>query len=313
MIGSGLSVQACLTSRPFRRGRIAHPVVQSDGNAIVDNLIMASAKRERERRIFAGFVQLLQEFSGEPLAGWDQPEQENDFPDIIGETVSGRRIGVELGEWLNAKEMAAAMTKERREECINAAIGQQGDNPTTHIKYLWLHPKGHVHAKDYAQFREQLFDIIRASDERWPNEPYWQRGTLLSADDLKAYPVLAKYLDGIRLFAKTPGREWPTPDWWILFPAGGGFFNKDTMLNPLKQLIASKTAHYGQSNTGFTHLSLLLYYEQAVLYNSPYATPLHPEEAIVEAAKESIGESIAPFERIFLYIAIGDGRVFRLR
>ncbi len=60
-----------------------------------------SRKREHERALFAAFLNVDPEFAGERLADWHQPEDERDFPDIIGTSVTGRRIGVELGEWLN--------------------------------------------------------------------------------------------------------------------------------------------------------------------------------------------------------------------
>jgi len=57
--------------------------------------------------------------------------------------VSGRRIGVELGEWLNEEEIQAAKQKERLEEASLNDIGDQGPNPTQHIRYVWLHLSPH--------------------------------------------------------------------------------------------------------------------------------------------------------------------------
>ena len=60
-----------------------------------------SEKRQRERQVFEWFLELQPQFAGEPLRSWRQPDDENEFPDIEAVTTSGRRIGVELGEWLN--------------------------------------------------------------------------------------------------------------------------------------------------------------------------------------------------------------------
>src|SRR4051794_27041976 len=89
-----------------------------------------STKRDHERALFKTFLALEPEFAGEPLADWQQPEDEKDFPDIKGTSVSGRKIGVEIGEWLNEDEMRAAKRKERTEAEFLAAIGDQGVNPT---------------------------------------------------------------------------------------------------------------------------------------------------------------------------------------
>jgi hypothetical protein len=84
--------------------------------------------------------------------------------------------------------------------------------------------------------------------------------------------MLQKYLDGMRLW---PTREdgWKhSDDHWITFPAGGGFFTQDTMLIPLQELLAAKVRRYASSRTGLGDLSLVLFYNRAVLYNSPIGT-----------------------------------------
>jgi hypothetical protein len=87
-----------------------------------------SRKREHERALFTAFIDVAPEFAGERLADWDQPKDERDFPDIVGTSVKGRKIGVEIGEWLNEEEIQAAKQKERLEEGILNAIGDQGPN-----------------------------------------------------------------------------------------------------------------------------------------------------------------------------------------
>jgi hypothetical protein len=120
-----------------------------------------SKKRDRERAIFAAFLEVAPEFIGEQLASWEQPKQENDFPGIVGKTASGRRIGVELGEWLNPDEIASAKQKERIEASFLEAIGDQGTNTTDHIRYVWLRPKIVMKPSDAGDFRQQFFDFLR--------------------------------------------------------------------------------------------------------------------------------------------------------
>src|SRR4051812_5778353 len=62
---------------------------------------LMSEKREREIGHFKGFLELEPEFCGEPLAEWGTPDDEKDFPDVKGLTTSGKKVGVEIGEWLN--------------------------------------------------------------------------------------------------------------------------------------------------------------------------------------------------------------------
>lgn len=154
-------------------------------------------KQEHERRIFEAFLKAAPEFSGEPLKAWWQPQDEKDFPDIQGRTVSGRHVGVELGEWLNQTEMQAAKAKERLEASVLDVIGPQGTNTTEHIHYVWLRPKPRARIKrsDAVGFRAQLLFCIHEMDARWPKEPYWNSppGHQLVNEGLAPYPLLAKY------------------------------------------------------------------------------------------------------------------------
>src|SRR2546422_1051704 len=69
-------------------------------NIVIRNgaLLSMSRKREHERALFTAFLDLAPEFAGERLDVWQQPEDESDFPDIIARSITGRKIGVELGE-----------------------------------------------------------------------------------------------------------------------------------------------------------------------------------------------------------------------
>ena len=84
------------------------------------------------------------------------------------------------------------------------------------------------------------------------------------------------------------------------------------MLQPLLELLAQKQEHYGNCGTGFDRLCLVVYYNLAVLYNSPVETLNFKFEDAVQVAKEFIGDDPKPFDDIFLFLAINDGRVFRI-
>jgi hypothetical protein len=81
-----------------------------------------STKRERERRIVLAFVESAPTFAGNAIQAWDQPVDERDFPDIVVTTTSGRRIGVELAEWLNRAELEDAKRKESFESRVLLAV-----------------------------------------------------------------------------------------------------------------------------------------------------------------------------------------------
>ncbi len=104
-------------------------------------------KQGNERVIFEAFLGTDPAFAGEPLAKWWQPEDEQQFPDVEAISTSGKSVGIELGEWLNQDEMQAAKAKERLEQSILEAVGEQGKNTSEHILYVWLRPKPKARVK----------------------------------------------------------------------------------------------------------------------------------------------------------------------
>ena len=187
-----------------------------------------SEKRDHERRIFERFLAISPTFAGELLAEWHQPADEKDFPDITGVSASGRRIGVELGEWLNEEEIQFAKRKERLEDSMLQAIGDQGLNETCHVDHVWLHPKpkARIRPADADAFRHQLFACIHECDRRWPTEHFWHspQGAQLVNDELAPYPVVAKHLHALKLWSRENGGQWPAAVDWITFPFRGGAF-----------------------------------------------------------------------------------------
>jgi len=264
-----------------------------------------SEKREHELALFKRFLELAPEFCGEELAEWHQPE-EKDFPDIKAKSASGRTVGVEIGEWLNEDEMQAAKRKERTEAEFLATIGDQGINPTQHVRYVWLHPKpkGRIAPADAQAFRDQLFGFVLECDHRWPKEKFWGVGPVFGTAELAAYPMLARHLRGIKLWPSREEGVWKQN--WITFPAGGGFFSQETMLGPLRELVGAKVAHYG-AKSGFDDLSLLVIYNRACMYNSPAETPLHSYDDAVAELKGLFDRNRGAFNRVFLYIAVEPG------
>ena len=145
------------------------------------------------------------DFVGEPVEGNPtQPSDETDFPDVICTTVSGKRIGVELGQWLNEQELETAKSMERIQNSILDAIGTQGNNETDNIYVVWPKAKAKVRIKseDKAAFQKEIFEFITEVDKRWGSEGfrYGPSGYEAQAEDLKLFPQLAKYLHTLRFF-----------------------------------------------------------------------------------------------------------------
>ena len=56
-----------------------------------------------------------------------------------------------------------------------------------------------------------------------------------------------------------------------------------------------------------------MFYNLAAIYNSPPDTPLHRLDDLIEEVKEIIRGGAGPFDRVFLYMALVPGKVYRLR
>lgn len=289
---------------------------------------MNSKKREHEKAIFEAFFRVYPHFAGEPIQGEaKQPADENEFPDVICTTVSGKRIGVELAEWFNEQEMRTAKSMERIQNSILEAIGPQRNNETDNIYVVWPRPKvkGRIMSEDKTAFREEIFQCIADVDKSWGSEGFrcGPQGYEAQTEDLKRFPQLAKYLAAIRFFPRQwyfgwppngylAKRTWSAGQNWIIFPARGGSYSEDTMLQPLLELIAQKQEHYGNFGIGFDRLCLVVYYNLAVLYNSPVEALNFKVDDAVRVAKQFIGDDSKPFDDIFLFLAINDGQVFRI-
>lgn len=284
-------------------------------------------KREHEKAIFEAFRRVCPDFAGEPIQGEvKQPADETEFPDVICTTVSGKRIGVELGQWFNEQELRTAKSMERIQNSILDAIGPQGNNETDNIYVVLLRPKvkARIKSEDKSAFRKDIFQYIADVDKRWGSEGsrYGPQGYEAQTEDLKNFPHLAKYLTAIHFFPRQWCFGWPPNGYvakrtwsrgrnWVIFPRDG-WYSEDTMLQPLLELMAQKQEHYGNCGTGFDRLCLVVYYNLAVLYNNPIDGLNFKFDDAVQVAKQFIGDDPKPFDDIFLFLAINDGRVFRI-
>lgn len=268
--------------------------------------------RIQERAVFKALLEASPSFLGEEIADWSQPSDENDFPDVIGKLQSGLRFGVELGEWLNEGETAAAISLERAQSAMLAAVGAQRPNATKHVGQVWLgrKPEAKVRPQDANCFSEQLYACIQGCDI---DDALWDTPAahMVRSAELVAYPMLGKYLQGLTLHPRRTGWDWPEHVAWIGFPSRGGAYSADTMLFSLLELSEKKRGHYSRGRMGFDHLSLVLVYDRALLYNSPVETSESTFDDATRIAGDVIGEEAGPFDSVLVFDATS-GRIFKI-
>jgi len=273
------------------------------------------AQRHEEKIIFAAFYELQPDFAGEPIEDWKLADC--DPPDIVCTAVSGKRIGVELGEWLHFGEMEAGKLREAIERQLLDAIGEpQPLNTSRHFDMVILHPRDRVRittSRGKASFRAAMISLIADVDRRWPAERSWHYAPGCRIKDLSNWPPLDRYLESVHFH---PGQsQWTEGINWILPAAHVFIFDNTTMITPLACLLSEKIAKYRTRPmaTPCDELVLLVFFNQGVMYNPPIQTPRRTAEMVVDEVRKVLPQDHGPFSIGYLFLAPTPGaRAFRL-
>lgn len=309
-------VEDLFRAKEERRQRLARlPFEEKIG--IVKKLQTVSAAMKNERLIFDSFLKIYPDFASETIKEWDvvedwhanrelapPPHPFDKRPDIIAVTASGRTIGVELKSWVNQEQITEARKQERIQENILKAIGEQPLNETQDIGYIWLSSKDlRFEPADAAPFRDQMFALIEQVDRNWSKRPDWEQELSVYIHDLTHFPMLEKYLQGVRFHPASKGRF---DIRWIRFPSPGGAYSPKEMLEALS---SSLLAHIGdaryrdlQTQVGLDEVYLLVHYDfKAFAYNTPFDTPGFGFKEAAEFASSVLNGDGGYFDRVFLF------------
>ena len=80
------------------------------------------------------------------------------------------------------------------------------------------------------------------------------------------------------------------------------------MLAPLLNVALEKAQRYTKAPTGFEHLTLLIYYDMAVLHNSPPETPWFGFEDAAKRLSSVLRGDGGVFDKVLLFVAVTPGR-----
>jgi len=253
------------------------------------------AQSDEETAIFQAFLRAYPSFAVK-VKVVRQPD--GDSPDLITELTDGTLMDFELAEWLLGTHMAAAKRRERLAGSIINAIGAQPANESSHFRAVMLTPREHarpVSPAAAAAFRASLMDLITETDRRWPAER-----------DLRAYSSLEKYLAAVHFEPLVVGghaRPWPGGN-WIFNELPGGSYSPDSALEALRGILEQKIGHYA----GFSPPTrLIVYYNKAVAYNTPYLGVEIREFADIAALAAQMVATQRVFEKIYLLNALDAG------
>jgi hypothetical protein len=270
--------------------------------------------RAGEHRVFAGFLAEAPLFAGSSVVDWRQPLK--DPPDIECDLADGRKIGVELTSWLDESQIGSEKWVESVETSLRDAIQPEPPNQTEHIRFVWLAPKRRMVPADGAAFRAELLTLIEEVEKRWESEADWQSPQGFLWKDFTRYPTLAKYLNSLDVHPRMPSAPSTMRKGgihWLTFPAPGGAYSPDSMVDALVEVVEAKVAKYTSKPPGMDEFHLLVHYDKALLYNSPVHGIDFGYADAVRAASKGIGSAAGVFSKILVFVPIAEGeQVFQL-
>jgi hypothetical protein len=260
---------------------------------------MASA--DVEKKVFDQFTKQLPDFAGRPVQCAPGPNP----PDFICTGRDGKRIGVELSEWLDETQISQERPQYQFEEEILRVIASRNEPPPQNIGNIWIFENEGVglDRSEESEFRSQLYAFVRNLDRRWPTleEPDDPQG--VDIDDFTGYPMVQKYLSGMLCWSQARHRTYVGSE-WIVFMNHGGGYSPDTAVEALDRTLSRKTAKYQtlHRDQNLAELYLLLYYDQGFHYNTPFEAPGHGFREIAQHLARIAERDHGVFQRIFLFI-----------
>ena len=262
-----------------------------------------------EKAVFEGFLLAAPMFAGVAVKDWRQPV--HDPPDVECDLVDGTILGIELTSWLDESQIGRAKKKEMMEDSFRHAIKPEPSNNTEHVHLIWMDPKRRLAPNDAAAFRGELLRAMEEIDRRWDTEPDWETPQGFQFDNLGAYPMLKKYLDGIGVHPRLPSRR-PTMEkgglHWLSFLMRGGGYSPEWAVDALCEVIEAKVQKYKVDPMGSGEFDLLVHYDKAFAYNTPVHGINFGYPEAVKAAAARIGANVGVFKKIFVFVPVSDGQ-----
>ena len=309
-----VTVDDIFRAKEERRRRLAS--LPFDQKIVIVNKLRAAVKAIKgEKAIFASFLRACPDFASEPIVEWEvvdewynkraldpPPPPFDKRPDVIAITESGKKIGIELKNWINQDQIDEAKKEEKTRDAILKAIGPQQSNETKHIGYvrLWARQEKLL-PRDAEEFRKQIFALVGQRDTAWSQKPDWEQEQLEDVRDFTGFPILKKYLHSVEI------HPWPRfPTAWIQFPSRGGAYSPTDMLGTLNNALTAHTNddRYNKDlrkRVGLDEVYLLVHYDsRAFAYNTPFAGPNFGFEEAAEFASKKLAGNGGHFDRVFL-------------
>lgn len=294
------------------------------------------SQKQHELAVFGRFVEAYRSFGAEV-----EYEPASEEPaDILAKLKNGGEIGFQLGEWLEPSQAATAKRKERLRTALQEVLSASSPEEPRNLACVAIEVKGTTFQdKDADEFKNEFSRLVAKVDQDCRD--CW------AMMEFAAYPTLQKYILSVlfsprgsyqeRVIGERLDKAWSDLEtrrllqqsheeakaWteelglnisgdvqaprWIQFVVEGGASSSETAIQALAKIIRKKISHYGRS--GSRDIRLVIYYDEAVLYNSPYYDQKYEtfEDVAQEAARLLATKPLLPFTKIYLLNALSPG------
>jgi hypothetical protein len=264
--------------------------------------------KQEERTFFETFLTVHPEFLG--VRSWAPgPEP----PDVIVTDVDGHKLGLELTEWLDDRQATPSITDQENQMKWLAALDTEHSPPPQHfqVAYIWFRSGTRFSKGEALSFRKEFYDLMGHVDGTWDEE---MGGTPQKIwNDFRKYPTLGRRV----LLIRFQDRVRFKPARWALGTPKGGAYDPHRATQALLDRIEEKKKKPNYANLkaeqGLSEFDLLVHYGiRGILHNTPFrGFGKIPEDAISEA-RMKLASDPGPFDRVFLYLAYNEGRLFPL-
>jgi hypothetical protein len=264
-----------------------------------------------ETTIFKSFAEVRPDFAGRELTCGPGA----DPPDFVGTDAAGKRVGIELGEWLDKQQMAISVARERQKNSFLNALKSEEIDPPKNIGLIWIGKAERLALRDEdaKAFRDEMYKCVSDIDSKWKSNAEWHEPQGFQLTDFGAYPALAKYLIALDFMART---RYDTIKGiaWLTFPAEGGAYTPANAVDALLALIRKKTSMYERlhAKENLSELYLVAYYDLGLIYNTPYFTPNFGWDQVAAIAAAEIKKNPGAFQKVFLFNSLIPDRTVTL-
>jgi hypothetical protein len=263
--------------------------------------------KPEEKLLFETFIATHPEFLD--IKTWTAgPEP----PDITAIDSDARRIGIELTEWLDKQQTTPSIATEENQMRWLSALDSENHAPPRNFKYaqIWFRNGTRFSQREELSFSQEFYRLVAHVDENWEREMV---GTHKIWNDFSDYPTLGTQVYHVRFEDRAPY----TPSRWVLGTPRGGAYDPRQATAALLQRIEEKRSkrNYARlkSEQGLAEFVLLLHYGiRGIQHNWPFEGVDWKLEDSVREARTYLVNSPGPFDRVFLYLAFNEGKLFAL-